>query len=144
MAGGPPRTGSGWRRKAPVVLVVAADPEAWELTKSYLRYVGFAVELCGDEARALAIAARTRPTVVVVDEAVADEGGWALAHKVKSEPSTRGVPVLALCWSGGAAGDRAREAECDAIVEKPFTPEHLVASVLHVVSNRLRGSAADG
>jgi two-component system, cell cycle response regulator DivK len=56
--------------------------------------------------------------------------GWEATHRIKADPRTRGVPVLAI--SSHAFADsvkRAKDAGVDAVFIKPCLPAAVVAKI---------------
>jgi len=65
-----------------------------------------------------------------MDLALPRMDGWEATRRLKADPRTRHIPVVALtghALAGHAEG--AREAGCDAFVTKPCLPDALVAEI---------------
>jgi CheY-like chemotaxis protein len=78
--------------------------------------------------------AEEEPAMIVLDINLPDGSGLDLTRKLKSEPRTASIPIVA-CTAAvlPADEDRAREAGCDAFVAKPIDLRHfstVVASIL--------------
>jgi CheY-like chemotaxis protein len=93
-----------------------------------LRLLERLLELQGHEVRAadsLAAAERAlaeeQPKMIVLDLNLPDGSGLELTRKLKSEPHTASIPIVA-CTAAVTASDedRALEAGCDAFVAKPI------------------------
>ena len=69
-----------------------------------------------------------------MDLALPELDGWEATHRIKSDPLTRHVPVVA--FTGHAfqqSKESARQAGCDAFLIKPLDPAQLVAEIRRVV-----------
>jgi two-component system, cell cycle response regulator DivK len=106
-----------------------------------LRLLERLLELEGREVRAadsLAAAeqalAEEQPAMIVLDLNLPDGSGLELTRKLKSEPRTASIPIVA-CTAAVRQSDeqRALEAGCDAFVSKPIdmrTFSTIVSSIL--------------
>jgi CheY-like chemotaxis protein len=84
----------------------------------------------GDGRRAVQWMDSGSPDIVLVDVAAPEVNGYALAAHVRQSARLRHVPVLLLAGAFDPVDeDRARAAGCDAILVKPFEPQHLVNQV---------------
>jgi DNA-binding response OmpR family regulator len=116
------RKHSGFRRKAPLVLVVAADDE--DKTVAYLKYAGFQVEACLPGERAFERAKAEEPGVVLVD--LGHAGGLDLVRRLKSEEKTSQALVIAL-------GNEEHIAEAHAAGRD--APQRLVGAVMRALGS---------
>jgi CheY-like chemotaxis protein len=64
---------------------------------------------------------------VLVDVLMPRLGGLEVARRLKADPATRGIPVVAL--SAGATRADALAAGCDDFVGKPFDVDDLIETV---------------
>jgi CheY-like chemotaxis protein len=106
-----------------------------------LRLLERLLELEGREVRAAAsLAAAERaiaeeePAMIVLDMNLPDGSGLELTRRLKSEPRTASIPIVA-CTAAVMQSDeeRALEAGCDAFVSKPIDMRHfstIVSSIL--------------
>jgi CheY-like chemotaxis protein len=67
------------------------------------------------------------PDVVLVDMALPDLDGWALAAELRADPETRWVRVVGMSGIGPAGAALAAEAGCAAYLPKPFDLDELSA-----------------
>jgi two-component system CheB/CheR fusion protein len=93
-----------------------------------------------DAATALALAARERPEVVLLEPRLSGTDGWELAGRLRAHPGLGGVPLIAVTGSMREA-DRQRSAAAgiDHHLVKPVEPE-LLRQILAVYCPR-RGDA---
>jgi CheY-like chemotaxis protein len=116
--------------RAPLVLVVDDFEDARELYAASLVDAGFEVAEAANGQEALELVAGVRPVVVVMDMAMPVVDGWEATRRLKTNPSTAGIVVIALTGHATGLGfAKAREAGADAVVAKPFLPGDLIALV---------------
>jgi len=127
---------------SPLVLLVEDDRQAREGYAEFLELAGFTVAQAGTAEDALAAAVRRRPDAVVTDIALPGTDGFALAQFLRTESTTRTVPVLAMTASWAAlVHERAERAGISSMLLKPCQPEHLIAELhraLRKPSGKLR------
>ena len=117
-----------------LVLLVEDTLDTLEAFSHFLRGAGFRVETATDGRQAVDKTRALLPDVVVMDLALPELDGWEATHRIKSDPLTRHVPVVA--FTGHAfqqSKESARQAGCDAFLIKPLDPAQLVAEILRVV-----------
>jgi CheY-like chemotaxis protein len=117
-------------KEAPLVLLVEDDRDTREMYSEYLTHSGLRVTEAPTGFRALERVREQRPDVVVTDIAMPGMDGLELSRRLRAEPPTRDVPIIAV---SGNPTERAREAGCDVMLEKPCTPDQL----LHVIEDVL-------
>ena len=123
----------------PCVLLVDDNADNREMYRQYLEWDGFRVVLATDGLQALDQAARVMPTVIVTDLAMPKLNGWDMVRRLKGDPRTRHVPVLAVTAHAliGEA-ERARAAGCDGYLSKPCLPEELARAIRTLIQRRSR------
>lgn len=99
---------------------------------------GFRVHQAHNGLQALERAFEAIPDVVVTDLNIPGIDGYELTRRLKQDPRTRAVPVLAVTGYAAFAADpsRAQRAGCDAVLEKPCSPEDLEAAVRNLIAGR--------
>jgi two-component system, cell cycle response regulator DivK len=126
----PPDRGQGR-----LVLIVDDVPDNRELYVQYLTYFGYRAAEAGDGQDALAKAAALKPDVIVMDLSLPGMDGWEATRRLKSDPRTQHVPVVALTGHALAGHSKgAREAGCDAFITKPCLPDALLAEVRRMLA----------
>src|SRR5688572_19902681 len=76
------------------------------------------------------------PDIVLMDLALPRMDGWEATRRLKNDPRTRHIPIVALtghALAGHAEG--AREAGCDAFVTKPCLPDALVTEIRRLLDH---------
>jgi two-component system, cell cycle response regulator DivK len=125
MSGGPVP-----KRDRQLVLVVEDYQDAREMYAAYLQFSGFDVAEAGNGVEAVEKTAELLPDIVLMDLALPRMDGWEATRRLKADPRTRHIPVVALTGHALAGhADGAREAGCDAFVTKPCLPDALVAEI---------------
>jgi CheY-like chemotaxis protein len=100
----------------------------------YLTYSGFDVLQAANGLEALEQAFGARPDIILMDLSLPIMDGWEATRRLKADPRTASIPVVALT-SHALAGssDGAKQAGCDAFVTKPCLPEELVQEIRKVL-----------
>jgi two-component system, cell cycle response regulator DivK len=120
----------GQDRFRPLVLLVEDDPHDREIYGKILWYNGFDVIHGTNGAEGVALARKHTPDVVVVDLIMPELNGIETCRKIKADPATAHVPVIALTGrSRFEFADRAREAGCVQYLEKPIRPLKVLEAV---------------
>ena len=117
-------------REQPLVLVVEDYQDAREMYAAYLQFSGFDVAEAGNGIEAIEKTQELLPDIVLMDLALPRMDGWEATRRLKNDPRTRHIPIVALtghALAGHAEG--AREAGCDAFVTKPCLPDALVTEI---------------
>ena len=122
------------RRDPPLILVVEDYDDAREMYVEYLTFTGFRVESATNGLEAIDMTQRLKPDLVLMDLALPKLDGWEATRRLKSDPATARIPVIALTGHALAGhAERAREAGCDSFITKPCVPDELVAEISRVL-----------
>ena len=122
------------RKTAPLILVVEDYDDAREMYVEYLTFTGFRVESATNGLEAIEMTQRLKPDLVLMDLALPKLDGWEATRRLKSDPATSRIPVIALTGHALAGhAERAREAGCDSFITKPCVPDELVAEISRVL-----------
>ena len=90
------------------ILLVEDQDDGRNVLAEFLRFAGFQVTTAEDGHRALELAARQRPDLVLMDLAMPGLDGWEATRRLKTQPATRTIPIWALtAFSDRKARDRA-------------------------------------
>lgn len=127
--------GSATRR--PVVLIVEDDRDNREACAEYLRFAGYVVEEARDGGEALEKVFEILPSLIIMDLAIPALDGCEVTRRLKQNARTRDIPILALTALVMPSDiTRAFEAGCNAFIEKPCHPEHLLREIERFVGRR--------
>jgi two-component system, cell cycle response regulator DivK len=111
----------------PLVLLVEDDRSGRILFAEWLHDSGFRVEQAHNGLQALERAVDLVPDAIMTDLNIPGIDGYELTRRLKIDPRTRHIPVLAVTGYAPFTQDpsRADRAGCDAILPKPCLPEDL-------------------
>jgi two-component system cell cycle response regulator DivK len=111
------------------------DRDQREMYSRYLTWRGFRVETAGDGLQALNLVRVSTPDAIVMDLALPHLDGWEASRRLKEDPLTRRIPILACTGHVLRASlERAMDAGCDAWVVKPCLPEDLLDEIRRMLS----------
>ena len=126
----------------PLVLIVDDFADNREMYAEYLRFSGFAVDEATNGRQALEKVAAVVPDAIVMDLSLPEVDGWEATRRLKADPRTQHVPVIAVTGHALAGHSRsAHDAGCDAFVTKPCLPEDLVAHLRRVLAGDAAAAA---
>src|ERR1043166_9646848 len=118
------------------ILVVEDEPGELKLAVHVLSAAGHEVAPAIAAEEALAAIAATRPTIILLDLALPGMDGLTLARKLKADPSTSDILIVAVTSNTEkfSMAD-ALEAGCDSSLHKPVSTRTLPESLRAVVEN---------
>jgi CheY-like chemotaxis protein len=115
---------------APLVLIVDDFEDNRAMYVEYLEFQGFRVAEAVNGEEAVARTNDLMPAVVVMDLSLPVMDGWEATRRIKENPRTKDIVVIALTGHAEAShAKKARDAGCDDFVAKPCLPEDLVAKI---------------
>ena len=104
----------------PRLLLVEDEHENRELLRRRLERRGYAVIPAEGGLSAVALARAEQPDLVLMDLGMPDVDGWEATRRLKKDPATARIPVLALsAHATTAARENALAAGCDDFETKP-------------------------
>jgi CheY-like chemotaxis protein len=112
------------------VLLVEDNPHNRKIFSGMLTHAGFQVVEAEDGHKALAEVKRALPDLILMDLSIPGIDGWECARRIKADPRSRKVPIIALT-AHAMRGDEesALEAGCDGYLSKPISPKKVVEEV---------------
>lgn len=114
----------------PKILVIEDEPDQNRLIKLRLEAHGFTVLSAGKAREGLAISAREKPDLILMDMILPDMHGLDATIKLKQNPDTRFIPVIALSAVGSPDFTKACLKEgIVAYVRKPYDPRELFRTI---------------
>lgn len=107
---------------APALVLIVEDNEANRLlASSILEREGYRVELACDPAECLEKVSAEAPDLILMDIQLPGQDGLSLTRRLKADPATAGIPVVALT-ALAMLGDKERTlaAGCAGYISKPI------------------------
>jgi two-component system cell cycle response regulator DivK len=113
-----------------LVLIVDDNERNLRLARDVLRFAGFRTIEATTAADGILSAASGRPDLILMDVRLPDMNGEAALVRLRSEPATAGIPVVAVT-SSAMMGDRDRllSAGFDGYLEKPISVKEFAGQV---------------
>jgi CheY-like chemotaxis protein len=115
------------------ILVVDDEPDLRFILRRIFEKAGHEVTDAGDGAAALECVRRSPPELVVMDMMMPVMNGQELIRRLRADPATAQIAILAVSGNGELAG------AADALLPKPYRPDQILA-----VANSLLASEGDG
>jgi CheY-like chemotaxis protein len=113
------------------ILVVEDFRDAREMYVEDLALKGYDVVAAADGLEAVKVATALVPDVIVLDVGLPKLSGFSVLRRLKAEARTRPIQVITLSASAGPAyHEEAAAAGAAVAMEKPCTPDELLAAVL--------------
>jgi two-component system, cell cycle response regulator DivK len=124
----------------PKILLVEDNEMNRDMLSRRLIRSGYEVVLAVDGAQGVAMASDAAPDLVLMDMSLPVLDGWEATRRLKADPATKGLPVIALT-AHAMSGDekRAREAGCDDFDTKPVEYTRLIAKIEGLLQKRKAG-----
>jgi len=112
------------------ILIVEDNEMNLDMLSRRLQRVGFEVLSAMDGAAGIEVAERERPDLILMDMSLPEVDGWEATRRVKANPETSGIPVIALTAHAMAEDrDRALDAGCDDYDTKPVDITRLLGKI---------------
>ena len=119
------------------ILYVEDNDDNVYMLKMRLELLGdFEVLAAEDGEKGCDIALRERPDIILMDLEMPVIDGWEATRRLKGDPQTHDIPVIALS-AHALAGEREKAiaAGCDEFDTKPIEFERLVATVRRLLAH---------
>ena len=121
----------------PKILYVEDNEDNVYMLSRRLTQQGFEVVVARDGEEGVAMAAAEAPDLVLMDLGLPVLDGWEATRRLKSDASTRHIPVIALTGHALSGYSKsAKEAGCDAFLTKPCLPDKLVSEIRKMLAGR--------
>jgi len=120
------------------VLYVEDNDDNVYMLKMRLELLGdFEVLAAEDGEKGCEMAAAERPDIILMDLEMPVVDGWEATRRLRSNPQTRDIPVIALS-AHALAGERERAlaAGCNEFDSKPIEFDRIVATMRRVLAHR--------
>ncbi len=116
------------------ILVVDDDPEIVSMLSTRLTKRGYNVSTAADGHRALELAKRERPDIVLLDVMMPGKSGWEVARALKQDPVTQGIKIVMVTAIGESVNELTSPLYgADAHLDKPFEFEKLEKIIANLI-----------
>lgn len=121
----------------PTLLIVEDNQDNRDALSRRLERRGFKVLIATDGRAGAEMARAERPDLILMDMNMPGIDGWEATRLVKAEPTTAGIPVIALT-AHALAGDRGRAiaAGCADYHTKPVDLHKLLAQIEELLTEQ--------
>jgi CheY-like chemotaxis protein len=119
------------------VLYIEDNEDNVYMLKMRLELLGdFEVLAAEDGEKGCAMAVSERPDIILMDLEMPVVDGWEASRRLKGNPQTRDIPIIALS-AHALAGERAKAlaAGCNEFDTKPTEFDRLVATVRRILAS---------
>jgi CheY-like chemotaxis protein len=118
------------------ILVVEDDEPIVEFLQSLLEDPNQRVLVARDGQQGLDQARTCHPDLILLDISLPIVDGWELIRRLKTDPLTRSIPLVAVTGAGGACGESEWDERLDGYVAKPFEVTELEETVRILLARR--------
>lgn len=112
------------------ILVVDDEPDLRYILRRVFERAGYEVAEAGHGATALQMALRSPPDLVVTDMMMPVMGGAELIRRLRADPVTAQIPILAV------TGDAHLADGADAVLAKPWRSQQLMAAATALMARK--------
>jgi len=119
------------------ILLVEDNEMNRDMLSRRLRKRGYQVVMATDGQEALDQVGTERPDLILMDMRLPVVDGWQVSSRLKADPATAGIPIIALT-AHAMAGDerRALDAGCDDYDTKPVELPRLLGKIERALGPR--------
>lgn len=112
------------------ILLVEDNEMNRDMLSRRLQRRGYSVELAVDGRQGVEMAKSGQYDLVLMDMSLPELDGWEATRELRAEPSTKGLPIIALTAHAMAGDqDKALEAGCDDYDIKPIELSRLLSKI---------------
>jgi CheY-like chemotaxis protein len=117
------------------LLIVDDNAANLKLARVILTSEGYEVRTAGDAEEALAAVRDHAPALILMDIQLPGMDGLELTRRLKADPKTRGIAILALtAYAMKGDEERMLTAGCDGYVAKPIDRQRLIQQIAQMVT----------
>lgn len=119
------------------ILIMEDDDDTQGMVRFLLEYKGYEVLVAKDGKQGLGLAHQEKPDLILLDLAMPEMDGWLVARKLKEDPETKAIPVIAVtAYTMSSDRRKALNAGCDGFIGKPMNVPEFIAEVEKFLGNR--------
>ena len=122
------------------ILIIEDYRDNRDVAELILHDAGYTVTSGSDGRRGIQLAIDLQPDLILMDLALPLLNGWEATRRLKANPATRHIPVVA--FTAHVTQDdlaRAHAAGCVAIVAKPFEINAFLAQIAAILTQSAQG-----
>ena len=112
------------------ILYIEDNEDNVYMLRRRLERAGFAVVIASNGTSGIAMASSEQPDLILMDLSLPDVDGWEATRRIKANPATKHIPVIAITANAMTGDkDKALAAGCDDFDTKPIELERLLAKM---------------
>jgi CheY-like chemotaxis protein len=120
------------------ILIVDDNQLNLKLTRILLEKNGYVVRTAGDGSQALALLKEFNPSLILMDVQLPGMDGLEVTRRIKSNPATNNIIVVALtAYAMKGDDEKARAAGCDGYITKPIDTRTLPGQIQGYLDSRI-------
>lgn len=125
------------------ILAIEDEPIYHKMIAHALRNQGYEIDFAPNGKRGIAAASALNPNLIITDVVMPDMNGYEVTRALRRDPRFAHTPILVLTGQT-ELGDKLKafEAGADDYMNKPFTPDELVARI-SILLKKSEAAAAD-
>jgi len=119
------------------ILVVEDVPHILELLEVTLRFKGYPIITARNGQEALDLIAKQHPALIITDILMPKLDGFAMVHRLRSDPKTSNIPIVFLSATYVTPEDKRFAMSLGAVrfLEKPVDTEEFLLTVAEVLTS---------
>ena len=123
------------------ILIVEDNPRNMRLIEMTLRAENYTLLKATDGKKALDMAMRERPDLIIMDIRLPKMGGFEVTRKLRENPAFSHTPIIGVT-AYAMKGDKEKviEAGCDAYLSKPINTRELPGVIAEMLVQRQKGN----
>jgi len=120
----------------PKILLVEDNEMNRDMLGRRLQRHGYAMCFAADGPTGIAMAASEKPDLILMDIALGEMDGWEATRRIKADPATARIPVIALTAHALASDrDKSVEVGCADFDTKPVDMPRLLGKITGCLAN---------
>jgi two-component system, cell cycle response regulator DivK len=120
------------------ILVVEDNMDNYELVRFILERAGYDVFLAVNGRDGVDAARLQKPDMILMDLGMPEMDGWEAAEKLKSNETTKFIPLYALsAYTRPSERKRALDAGCDGYLSKPIQMDKFLSAINEVFETKI-------
>ena len=128
----------------PKVLLVEDNEMNRDMLSRRLRRKGYVVAMALDGQNALEMSQTEAPDLILMDIGLPVFDGWEVTRRLKADPATRHIPVIALTAHAMSSDrEKALEIGCDDYETKPIELPRLLAKIEELLNTGLTAASIE-